>query len=571
MFELSNLERMMMTMAMTTRSRRRGLSRLSLCPGITRMMMIWKLLNALLSFACLAFSTLSIINVSFVAVEGFLYHSTHPTTSFIEPTTIRRRQVNVILYAATTDVDDNDLIVTTISCNSSDNSNTNKSTRRRQQRSYSGRDVCNRCFRPIPQCVCKALPPDPLHLSTLDILVVQHPQEFRKRKTVSTVPFMKLVLPNNVQTIVGATLDVASSIIDNAISGGRQPLLLFPGPDAMTIDDIGQHYLQEIDHDVGADSNNKFGHKSYLLILVDGTWGQARRMVRDTSIDVIQNKCRMVKFSNQDNCDSNNSSDDDNDDEGSTTRNVRSVQRSTYGSIRQQPNDFCLSTLEASAKSILSLTANTDYQEGKLASQYLLDVLNLFVQIQIGHHQKQQQERIINEYNRHKIQSDVYYLRTLEVTDAKFVNENWLYQSKKSLKMIRNYIDPSNNNTFNMACLGIEDTRTTQLVACIIRYPYTGALGMLYVDENYRRNGLASMLVDAAVKIIQSCSNNDKTKNEHVDEECYCLIRDGNLASESLFAGQGFVLTEEDVGKKRGTGRRRPNRKWIFPSKKKRF
>ena len=96
----------------------------------------------------------------------------------------------------------------------------------------SWREYCKGCNRPHPQCLCEYIPPanQKIHLQT-QILILQHPVEFR-RKTVSTVPLIKLIL-EHVQILVGRSFDGSrqlKSIIDDAIEDGRIPLLLFPGP-----------------------------------------------------------------------------------------------------------------------------------------------------------------------------------------------------------------------------------------------------------------------------------------------------------------------------------------------------
>ena len=66
------------------------------------------------------------------------------------------------------------------------------------------REYCNGCQRPLPQCLCDHLPKNKIHLQT-HVLILQHPVEFR-RKTISTVPLLKLVL-ENVMILVGRSFD----------------------------------------------------------------------------------------------------------------------------------------------------------------------------------------------------------------------------------------------------------------------------------------------------------------------------------------------------------------------------
>ena len=85
-----------------------------------------------------------------------------------------------------------------------------KEERRRQSRNLSNvRETCPLCRRPPSSCVCAALPPNgrKIALPHVDILILQHPSEFR-RKHVSTVPLIPLVL-ENVKISVGRAFDDA--------------------------------------------------------------------------------------------------------------------------------------------------------------------------------------------------------------------------------------------------------------------------------------------------------------------------------------------------------------------------
>ena len=68
-----------------------------------------------------------------------------------------------------------------------------------------------------------------------DILILQHPMEFRQRNSVSTVPLLSLVL-QNVRVVVGESLhhdDVATAI---SSTNYAHRLLLFPGEGAIALD-----------------------------------------------------------------------------------------------------------------------------------------------------------------------------------------------------------------------------------------------------------------------------------------------------------------------------------------------
>ena len=87
------------------------------------------------------------------------------------------------------------------------------------------------------------------------------------------------------------------------------------------------------------------------------------------------------------------------------------------------------------------------------------------------------------------------------------------------------------------------------MVACIVRYE-RGALGMLHVEEAYRRRGYGFALLNVATKALEARGE---------DREVF--IVDGNHGSEALFTAAGWV--REDPTLKKGTGKRRAKRKWI--------
>jgi ribosomal protein S18 acetylase RimI-like enzyme len=187
--------------------------------------------------------------------------------------------------------------------------------------------------------------------------------------------------------------------------------------------------------------------------------------------------------------------------------------------------------------------------------------------------QIQQKKQIIK-----KIGND-FHLRELVSSDAEFVNSNWPYSNQKTIHKIRKLIQ---SDTIK-CCLGIEkiitnnkekeeyndqeheygddhdndndnhqniqtETQKQELVACILRY-HNGALGMLHVDEQYRRCGLGKILVQEASKALV----------EH-ELPCFTFIVDNNIASENLFTKLGWV--KDNPNGKKGTGKRRAKRKW---------
>lgn len=198
--------------------------------------------------------------------------------------------------------------------------------RRAQHRAAEPRALCKRCIRPPNLCVCAELPTELIETST-QILVLQHPVEF-KRKTISTVPLLPLCL-RNIQVKVGCSFDVESlSPVRDALERGRKPLLLFPSPKALSLDNpedvrILGRSLPETE-------------RGDLLILLDGTWSQAKNMARDSPS--LVKCCQQVQFS--------------------------LASSSLYGDLRREPEGHCVSTLEACARALVLL----EPQNGRASS-----------------------------------------------------------------------------------------------------------------------------------------------------------------------------------------------------------
>ena len=244
------------------------------------------------------------------------------------------------------------------------NSNSNKQIINHKTTSASSietswREYCKGCNRPHPQCLCEYIPPanQKIHLQT-QILILQHPVEFR-RKTVSTVPLIKLIL-EHVQILVGRSFDGSrqlTSIIDDAIDAGRIPLLLFPGDDAITLEDGDAK--QQLQHAANNANNSTSSTSKYLLIVVDGTWTQAKRMILRTPL--LLEKCQAIQFT-------------------STSH------RSIYDNLRKQPESHCLSTLESCERALKLLEeeeSNNNNNNMKMASYHLLTSLKKMILIQM--------------------------------------------------------------------------------------------------------------------------------------------------------------------------------------------
>jgi len=210
-------------------------------------------------------------------------------------------------------------------------------------------------------CVCAALPPRPLATST-HVLVLQHPNE-RRRKTVSTVKLLPLCL-EHVTVKVGYQFDAAAlEPLQAAIRQGRRPLLLFPGPGAVPLDGGGG--AVPLDGGGGAVPLDGGGGGAApglrlpdgaqtLLVLIDGTWQQAKRVFRDSPS--LAAATTQVAFAGE--------------------------ASSAFDVLRKEPDKHCVSTLEACCRALRLL--EPDSASVKVATDYLEGSLRELVDVQLA-------------------------------------------------------------------------------------------------------------------------------------------------------------------------------------------
>ncbi|MGZ3441309.1 MAG: tRNA-uridine aminocarboxypropyltransferase, partial [Polyangia bacterium] len=153
--------------------------------------------------------------------------------------------------------------------------------------------MCARCRRPQVVCYCAQLRRLP---TRTHVLVLQHPRE--RRVGIGTARMAQLALPNSVLRV---GIDFAADPVVTATLAGAAPsYLLFPGPEARDVRELAA--LAE----------------PITLVVVDGTWSQARTLVR---VNPALAALPRLAF---------------------TPR-----RRSDYDRIRKEPADFCVSTIEA--------------------------------------------------------------------------------------------------------------------------------------------------------------------------------------------------------------------------------
>ncbi len=199
------------------------------------------------------------------------------------------------------------------------------------------RVLCPGCSRPQRVCICDALPPCPLQVST-PVVLWQHPSE--AKRPLQTGSILRLSLSSESFDIVtGRSFGCLSRspLWQRIHAEGRVPLLLYPAPGAPT--------LQEVLATAAAGSR-------WALVAVDGTWKEAREMMhrgeRDRAIAATP-----------------------------VTLGGDAAMASGVFAVRKPPAQGCLSTLEAVARALDALEPLAPQGEAPLSHALLRPMLRV--------------------------------------------------------------------------------------------------------------------------------------------------------------------------------------------------
>ncbi|MFN7135898.1 MAG: tRNA-uridine aminocarboxypropyltransferase, partial [Myxococcales bacterium] len=113
------------------------------------------------------------------------------------------------------------------------------------------RSLCRRCFRPTTVCACALLTPVPTRTR---LVILQHPRE--AKVAIGTARMAHLALPNS-ELLEGIDFDGDPRV--EALCASAGAALVFPGPGALPLESLQT--------------------PPATLVVVDGTWAQARQLV----------------------------------------------------------------------------------------------------------------------------------------------------------------------------------------------------------------------------------------------------------------------------------------------------
>ena len=239
---------------------------------------------------------------------------------------------------------------------------------------------CGHCWRPSKACLCQYLPTEPLPIHS-SVVVLQHPAESKRR--LQTARLAGLVVGG--QGAAGGFHLIScrrikreehSSLLPEgfwaSVDRGRV-LVLFPGAAAVPIATVVENLTcrQGVDEGGGHDSVQVADR--IVLIVIDGTWKQAKEMWRELKQNrYLGDKIHQVTISIPPS------------ERGAATS--VSGQQPESGILRKQPAKGCVTTLEAIAYALFDLEKVQASEQAALqVRDALLRPLHAMVRIQIDH------------------------------------------------------------------------------------------------------------------------------------------------------------------------------------------
>ncbi|MBK9471117.1 MAG: DTW domain-containing protein [bacterium] len=169
------------------------------------------------------------------------------------------------------------------------------------------REVCYRCFWPKAHCWCASI--EPMHTRTRFVLLM-HPKEW-KREKAATGRLTHLCLAES-EAHMALECDTHPAVKAILADPGSFPVLLYPGEGARNLSR-------------GELTASDLGDRRLVVFVLDATWGRARKMLKLSPL--LQCLPRVVFTAS------------------APSRYV----------IKRQPQEGCLSTLEAVHETLLAL------------------------------------------------------------------------------------------------------------------------------------------------------------------------------------------------------------------------
>ncbi|XP_020300789.1 DTW domain-containing protein 2 [Pseudomyrmex gracilis] len=188
------------------------------------------------------------------------------------------------------------------------------------------RDLCKQCERPMTVCWCPGLPKRRINPASR-IIILQHPAE--AKRCLRTAPMLTLALESGKCLIFrGKKFPLPKHEGLAEILEDVNTILLYPSGGAVTLDTLNPVGINE--------------QKPYNLILLDGTWPQAKAIYHSSPALSLLPACKLIGMP--------------------TSQYV----------IRTQPTKGCLSTLETGANALSILECDPQLKDELLGPLHYL-------------------------------------------------------------------------------------------------------------------------------------------------------------------------------------------------------
>ena len=192
---------------------------------------------------------------------------------------------------------------------------------------------CYTCYRMQKNCLCHLMKPFD---SKIQFVILIHPMEAKKEK-LGTARITKAIIKNT-KLIMGIDFTNDSEVNAMILDANNKCFVLYPGESAVNVSSSDVSPLKE--------------DKNIIIFVIDGTWPCAKKMMK---LSINLQHLPRVSFTNT---------------------------NPSRFEIKEQPADFCLSTLE-SIHFFLSECERRGLMELHHAHQNLLDVFQAMIDFQI--------------------------------------------------------------------------------------------------------------------------------------------------------------------------------------------
>lgn len=175
---------------------------------------------------------------------------------------------------------------------------------------------------------------------------------------MSSVKLLSLCL-KNIRVVKGTSFSLHSlPSLQSALDDGFHAILLFPGPNATVLPLLrgpsGREAGAHADDSGRQDFVQSYRHAKTAIVLIDGTWNQARHMLRHSPELILV--CEHTMFATE--------------------------VKSDFDALRREPASHCMCTLEACA---CALRVFENSPPASSAAAHLERCLREFVRMQLAH------------------------------------------------------------------------------------------------------------------------------------------------------------------------------------------